>query len=214
MASNKDPYAVLGVPRDASEETVTAAYRTLAKQYHPDLNPGDTAAAARMREINEAYTSIREHDAAFSAKTGASSAYSAHARGDATGFWQEFGHARGQNDVYRHVRDALASEDFTRALSLLSAIYAKDAYWYYFSAYAHNGNGNRVLALHYAKTAHELDPYEPVFETLYEELRGDLTQNRAKNEKRAAMWDTVRRVVMLIMAVCMIGGVLFQACVG
>lgn len=214
MASKKDPYIVLGVSRDADEETITAAYRALAKQYHPDLNPGDAGAADRMQEINEAYTYIREHDASFSAQGGGGrSAYSANGRGDATGFWSEFGAKRGQQDAYRLVRRALADEDWTRALALLSASSARDAYWYYFSAYAHRGNGNRMLALHYAKTAHELDPYEPVFEELYDELRTDSTQARAQNEKRAAIRDTVRRVVMLIMALCMVGGVLFQACV-
>ena len=37
----KDPYEVLGISRSASEQEVTAAYRKLAKKYHPDLNPGD-----------------------------------------------------------------------------------------------------------------------------------------------------------------------------
>lgn len=55
----RDPYEVLGVPRGASEEEVTKAYRALAKKYHPDLNPGDEVAARRMSEINEAYDSIR-----------------------------------------------------------------------------------------------------------------------------------------------------------
>lgn len=51
-----DPFAVLGVSRSASEDEIKAAYRRLAKKYHPDLNPGDKAAEAKMREVNEAYT--------------------------------------------------------------------------------------------------------------------------------------------------------------
>lgn len=58
----RDPYEVLGVPHGASEEEVSKAYRELAKKYHPDLNPGDEAAAAKMSEINEAYDRIRKGD--------------------------------------------------------------------------------------------------------------------------------------------------------
>ncbi|MBQ7637719.1 MAG: J domain-containing protein, partial [Clostridia bacterium] len=57
-----DPYKVLGVDRNASEEEVTKAYRKLAKKYHPDLNPGDEEAARRMSEINAAYDMIKNHE--------------------------------------------------------------------------------------------------------------------------------------------------------
>lgn len=53
---NRDPYEVLNVSHSASEEEIKAAYRKLAKIYHPDLNGGSPAAEAKMKEINEAYT--------------------------------------------------------------------------------------------------------------------------------------------------------------
>ena len=56
MAQISDPFAVLGVSPSASEDEIKSAYRKLAKKYHPDLNPGDKAAEAKMREVNEAYT--------------------------------------------------------------------------------------------------------------------------------------------------------------
>ncbi len=56
-----DPYAVLGVKPGASDDEIKAAYRTLAKKYHPDLNQGSAAAETKMKEINEAYTILIKH---------------------------------------------------------------------------------------------------------------------------------------------------------
>lgn len=50
-----DYYKVLGVPEEAGEEQIKQAYRKLAKQYHPDLHPGDAAAEAKFKDIVEAY---------------------------------------------------------------------------------------------------------------------------------------------------------------
>ena len=54
----KDYYNTLGVEKDASQDAIKSAYRKLAKQYHPDLHPGDTAAAEKFKEINEAYSIV------------------------------------------------------------------------------------------------------------------------------------------------------------
>ncbi|MCM1577598.1 MAG: DnaJ domain-containing protein [Ruminococcus sp.] len=60
---SQNPYTTLGVSSDASEEDIKKAYRSLVKQYHPDLHPGDEAAAKKMSEINEAYELIRSGNA-------------------------------------------------------------------------------------------------------------------------------------------------------
>ena len=59
----RDPYEVLGVSKGASEDEIKQAYRRLAKQYHPDLHPGDEAAAKKMNEINEAYDLLKNPQA-------------------------------------------------------------------------------------------------------------------------------------------------------
>jgi len=63
----RDPYAVLGLPRQATSSQVASAHRRLAKSHHPDLHDGGADAAARMREINEAWEllSSAEHRAAW-----------------------------------------------------------------------------------------------------------------------------------------------------
>jgi len=55
MANKRDYYEVLGVERNASDADVKKAYRKLAKQYHPDVNPGDKVAEAKFKEVSEAY---------------------------------------------------------------------------------------------------------------------------------------------------------------
>ena len=66
----RDPYQVLGVDRSASDAEIKRAFRRLARQHHPDRNPGDPAAEERFKSIQSAYDSIgspqkrREHDQA------------------------------------------------------------------------------------------------------------------------------------------------------
>ena len=52
----KDYYAILGVPRNATDEEIKKAYRRLALQYHPDRNPGNKEAEEKFKEITEAYS--------------------------------------------------------------------------------------------------------------------------------------------------------------
>ena len=86
MAEQKrDYYEVLGVDKSADEAAIKKAYRNLAKKYHPDANPGDTAAEKKFKEASEAYAVLsdpekkRQYDqfghSAFDGSAGAGGAY-------------------------------------------------------------------------------------------------------------------------------------------
>lgn len=143
-----NPYAELGLSPGASDEEVTKAYRRLAKKYHPDLNPGDKSAAEKMARINQAYDMIKN------GKTGTSGAYGG-----------SYGQSSDQS-LYAAAARYINMGYFAQALNVLSRISSRSAQWYYFSAVANYGAGNKVSALEHAKTAHSMDPQNPEYAEL------------------------------------------------
>ena len=92
---SKDFYKVLGVDKKADKKAITKAYRKLARQWHPDQNPGDTAAETRFKEIGEAYAVLsndeeRKRYDAIRAMAGGGARFSA-GSGGAGGFEDLFG---------------------------------------------------------------------------------------------------------------------------
>jgi len=153
-----DPYKVLGVSRDASDEEIKRAYRRLAKKYHPDLNPGDAEAARKMQEVNAAYDQIKNPQKAQRPGQGGYSGYGGGYYDPFGGYRQQsYGGQNGdqyQNSAYQYIRFGRYQE----ALNALSNSANRDARWYYLSALANDGLGNQVTALEHIRRAVSMDP--------------------------------------------------------
>lgn len=97
----KDFYAILGVSKDASEEEIKKAYRRLARQYHPDKNPGDEAAEQKFKDVSEANTVLsdpeqrEQYDAIRAMGSGARFSGSPAGGGGGGGFEDLFGNLFG-----------------------------------------------------------------------------------------------------------------------
>lgn len=189
-----DPYQVLGVSPGASDDEIKAAYRTLAKKYHPDLNPNSPTAEARMKEINEAYDILiksrnnpnsstrRAQQQQQQQSGGYQNPFGGSPFGDNPfgGFWgfggQQQGYSQGttyeeRTPELRRVQQSVMSGMYQDALYQLAGMRARNAAWYYWSARANVGLGNRMDALDNARTAVQMDPANPSYQELYQQLQ-------------------------------------------
>lgn len=95
MTRKKDYYEILGVSRDASEKDIKAAYRKLARKFHPDVNPGDKQAEDRFKEIAEAFAVLSDKDQRAKYDQGGHDAFGA-------GFNPFAGASAGGEDFFRN----------------------------------------------------------------------------------------------------------------
>ncbi len=114
----RDPYEVLGVSKTASAEDIKAAYRRLAKKWHPDSNPGDATAAERFKELSAAYAILSDpaRRAAFDAERRMGYRREAGAGGaaDMGGFSRVFEQASTARDIFEEIFGRMGSGDDER----------------------------------------------------------------------------------------------------
>ncbi|MBQ8972081.1 MAG: DnaJ domain-containing protein [Clostridia bacterium] len=160
----QDPYRVLGVSPNASEDEIKKAYRSLAKKYHPDVNQGSAEAEARMKEVNEAYAILMKGGGASA--SGRAQGWN----GSSGGNYYSDPDAGSRSPRMQAVRHYIQAGHYQEALHLLGELKDGSAEWYYLSAMAQLGLGNRVAASVDARQAVQLDPNNMEYQVLLQRI--------------------------------------------
>ena len=145
----KNPYEVLGVSENATDDQIKTAYRELAKKYHPDNyndSPLADLAEEKMKEINEAYDTICEER-----RNGSSSSRSRGSYGTGSSY---------AHTSYPDVRSYINSGRLDDALEILNGVSAdkRNAEWYFLMGIVFSRKGWSEQAFTYFQEAHRMDP--------------------------------------------------------
>ncbi len=168
-----DPYKVLGVSPDASEDEIKKAYRTLSRKYHPDANVGNPRQAEyeeRFKEVQQAYKTIMDGKA-NAQEFGAQYQYDPFGFGDQRTQREQ----TSQDDQYlRSAASYIQSGYYREGLNVLNQISSdrRKGLWYYYSAMANYRLGNVVIAKEHANIACSFEPSNFAFRQLYTAITG------------------------------------------
>lgn len=187
----RDPYEVLGVGRNATQEEITVAYRRLAKQYHPDLHPGDSSAQKKMSEINVAYEEIKSGRARYQdysqpqqrqqpwGRPYAQRQSNPYGGFDPFGPFGPFGSAQFERRQAQEMGDQLDparryinAMRYQEALFALSQARERSAEWYYLSAIANFGVGNTASAIEHIDQAVSMAPDNFEYQNVRRQIYG------------------------------------------
>jgi molecular chaperone DnaJ len=209
-----NPYQVLGVSPGASAEEIREAYMKLVKKYHPDrYQDSDLKKQAedKMKQINAAYDLLTKKQGGSagaqqgsygpgSSQSGAGyGSYGGYGGyGSAGAYQQQYSYAGWDNGAqarqterseYTAAVNFIRNGMYREAINALSGVPAeeRDGKWYYLMAGANMYLGNKVAALEHAKQAVSLDPNNPEYRRLLEQLKmgGDFYENYANTYTQA-----------------------------
>ena len=169
-----NPYEVLGVPENASEEEIKKAYKELVKKYHPDKyqdNPLADLAEEKLQEVNEAYDMLMKNR-----NSGSSGSYSYGNYGSGSGSGGSYG-----TPDYMAVRRYIDAGNLTAAENILNSTKDRSAEWFFLSGMLSYRKGWYDDAVNKLKTANDLAPNNMEYSQAYGRIinMGGAYQNQA-----------------------------------
>ncbi len=164
-----DPYKVLGVSPNATDDEIKKAYRALVKQYHPDNyadNPLADLAAEKMKEINEAYAEIQKLRAGGTGNSGSSGGSYSESTSSGSG-------------EYARVRQLINNGRTAEAETLLNRtpVGERGAEWHFLKGVVLYRNGWVQDARNEIETACQMDPYNNEFRSFQQRMNSGAAQS-------------------------------------
>ena len=177
----KNPYDVLGVSPNASDDEIKRAYRDLTRKYHPDANvnnPLADLAEEKIKEVQEAYDAIMKERSGGGGYAGGSSYSGSNSGSYSYGYGGGYSQAQ-QDPQMQAAVNYVNSRQYREALNVLDQIQNRTAMWYYVSAYANAGLGNNLVAREHAAQAVNMEPNNLQYRQLLNQL--DFSSRRYQN---------------------------------
>ncbi len=174
-----DPYSILGVSRDASDEEIKKAYRKFSRKYHPDANinnPNKDQAEEKFKEIQQAYDQImkeREYGSSGNYGYGGNTGYGGFGGFGGYGGSQSNSGYQDEEAIRRQAAsNYVQSGHYQEAMNVLSSLKERNAQWYYLSAVANMGLGNNVNAMNHIREAVRLEPDNMQYRMMLQRMEG------------------------------------------
>lgn len=180
-----DPYEVLGISHNATDQEVKKAYRALSRKYHPDANvdkPDAKMYEEKFKQIQQAYQTIMDERQSGGSGRGYDRFQG---RSNAAGYGDE-------NNIHMQAAiNFIRNSRFTEAIHVLDGIKNRNADWYYAAAVAHSGAGNNATAIQYARTAAQMEPNNYEYQRLVQQLEspGFSYQHMQQPYMSSGSWD-------------------------
>lgn len=223
-----DPYAVLGIDRNATEEEIKKAYRKLAKKYHPDLNPGNKEYEKKMVEINEAYevlTSPNKNQYSAYQDSGTSTQSNPYENDDVGFDFADFFYNYSRRNEYIELRvepgdfqeiiDAItfASQgDLDMSLKVLNEVpsYSRNGRYYFVVSFILYQKGDYESSLNQIREALNIEPNNSKYQSFYRLVYQKITSNyRYNSEVRYVKFSLGRVLLGLILSILLFNGLIF-----